>query len=113
FVLRTPLEPLSLVPAIRQKLRQRRPDAAMGKIRPMTGYVERAIAPAGFTAVLAAVFGLLALLLAATGLYGVPNYQVSQRLPALGIRMAVGASARDVLRLVLGEGAALATSAVL
>jgi ABC-type antimicrobial peptide transport system permease subunit len=71
------------------------------------------VAPAGFTAVLAAVFGGLALVLAATGIYGVLNYQVSRRMPEMGIRMAVGARAGDVSRLVLGEGLWLAGAGVL
>ena len=61
FVLRAGVEPLSLVPAVRAKLHEHNPNLALGKIRPMTGYVERAKAPAGFTAVLAAIFGVLAL----------------------------------------------------
>jgi putative ABC transport system permease protein len=113
FVLRAGVEPLSLVPAIRAKLRECNPNLAMGKIRPMTGYVERAKAPASFTAVLAAIFGVLALLLAATGIYGVLNYQVSRRLPEMGIRAAVGANARDLLQLILREGLVLAAAGVL
>ena len=113
FVLKTSLPLLSLVPAVRAKLREHNPNPALGKIRPMTGHVERAKAPASFTAALAAIFGVLALLLAATGIYGAPNYQVSRRLPDMGIRAAVGASARDLLGLVLREGLVLAVAGVL
>ncbi len=112
FVLRTRVLPLSLVPAIRSMLRARSKTAAMAKIRPMTEYVAREISPVSFTAVLAAIFGGLALLLAATGIYGVFNYQISQRRPEMGIRMALGATARDVLRMVLLEGSALAATGV-
>jgi hypothetical protein len=113
YVLRTSAAPLSLVPAIRRMLHERDPKVAMAKVRPMTEYVEREIAPAAFTAMLATIFGVLALLLAATGIYGVLNYQVSLRLPEMAIRMALGAGARDVLRFVLREGLRLAAIGVL
>jgi predicted permease len=113
FVVRASVEPLSLVPTIRKLLHDRRKNAAMAKVRPMTQYVEREISPVSFTAVLAAIFGALALLLAATGIYGVFHYQVSRRRPEMGIRMAMGARARDVLSLVLREGLGLAAAGVL
>lgn len=113
YALRTSVEPLSLVPAIREILRRQHPNLALAKVRPMTEYVARDIAPAGFTAMLAAVFGGLALLLAVVGIYGVFGYQVSRRLPEMGIRMALGAHRGDVARLVLREGFTLVAAGLL
>jgi putative ABC transport system permease protein len=113
FVLRTSVDPLSLAPAVRGMLHDRSKTAAMAKVRPMTAYVSREISPVSFTAVLATIFGALALLLAATGVYGVFNYQISQRRPEMGIRMALGAHTRDVLRMVLREVGTLAAAGVL
>jgi putative ABC transport system permease protein len=112
FVVRSTGDPLALVPAVREALRRRTRTAAVAKVRPMTQYVAREIAPVSFTAILAAVFGALALLLAGTGIYGVLRYQVSQRLPEMGIRMALGARASDVLRLIAGEALWLAAIGV-
>ena len=112
FVLRAGVPPLTLAPGIRSMLHEGYKTAAVSKVRLMTEYISRELSPAGFTAVLAAIFGALALLLAATGIYGVLDYQVSRRMPEMGIRMALGASAADMLRLVVRDAGLLAAGGV-
>lgn len=107
FVLRVRVAPFSLAPTIHRMLHNTNAFAAMAKARPMTEYVAREIAPSSFTAVLAAIFASLALLLAVTGICSLLNYQISQRMPEMGIRIALGASAGEVVRLVLQEALVL------
>ncbi|NIU79888.1 MAG: FtsX-like permease family protein, partial [Gammaproteobacteria bacterium] len=78
-------------------------------VRPMQAYVDESMASTRFSLVLIGVFGLIALVLAAVGLYGVLAYTVRQRTSEIGIRMAFGAERRAILTLVVRQGMALAS----
>jgi putative ABC transport system permease protein len=107
---RTALEPMSLSEPVRQALWRADPDQPMWKIRTLESLVDGSIADRKFLATLISIFAGLALLLTVIGLYGVISYLVDQRTREIGIRMALGAQVRDVVRMILKRGVVLVST---
>ena len=106
-VIRSTVEPLSLTPSLRQAVADVDRTVPFSDIKTMDHIVSESITQPRFNLFLLGLFSGIALLLSAAGIYGVTAYSVTQRTHELGIRIALGATVRDVLKMVLGQGMAV------
>jgi putative ABC transport system permease protein len=108
FVLRTTVSPMSLAKPAIEAVHAVDPDQSVSHVVPMGEWVSESVAGRRFTTALLGLFGLLALVLASVGIYGVVSFGVAERRREIGIRTALGARPKDVLRLVVGGALRLA-----
>ncbi|MBY0496158.1 MAG: ABC transporter permease [Cyanobacteria bacterium] len=108
LIVRTNGDPMAMASAVREQVRALDPNLPLAEATPLADVVSRSVARPRFYTSLLTLFAAVALILSATGIFGVMSYSVAQQSKEIGIRMALGARAADVLRSVLGRAVGLA-----
>jgi putative ABC transport system permease protein len=112
WIVRTDGDPTRLIAPVRTALRELDSQILVTDMKPLTDFIDRAMAPTRFALALITMFALLAATLAAVGLYGVLSSMVKQRVPEIGVRMAFGAQPSGIFRMIVGQGLRLSAIGV-
>jgi predicted lysophospholipase L1 biosynthesis ABC-type transport system permease subunit len=112
-ILKTMSDPLGLVPSLREAVRREAPGVALDSVMTMEDRITNSLARPRTYALLLGLFAIFALLISGVGLFGVLSYTVAQRSREIGVRTALGAQGRDIMRLVLRQAVATAAAGIL
>ena len=112
FVIRTSSDPVAIAHSAAEENHKIDSSLPVVHVTTLDSLLDDTVAPRRFSTVLLGAFALLALVLAAVGIYGVMSYIVSRRINEIGVRMALGAQPRDIWRLIVGNGARLALAGI-
>ena len=104
LVLRTEGDPESIIRAVRSQIAAVDPNLPLFDIKPFNRLIKESIVGIAYVAAMMAVLGVIALVLASVGIYGVMSYSVSERTHEIGVRMSLGATSMDIRKLILGNG---------